>query len=427
MVIIKSLNKSNNKSNLMIMRILLYSISYSPEIAGSGRYNGELTEWLAERGHKVDVITAHPYYPEWRVRDEYKKQYWVTERKGNLTVFRSPLYVPKQVTGKTRIIHELSFIFSSLIYWSKLIFFKYDVIIGVCPPFHVGLFPYLVSRLKRIPFLFHIQDLQVDAARELGLIKNRKLLKILDKVERFLLIKATKVSSISEGMKRNIIRKGVREENYFMLPNWVDVQLIRPLLVEQSLKNQLGFQSTDRIALYSGNIGEKQGLEILPDVAQLLQDQPDIKIIVFGEGVARKRLQQLVTEKNLQNIFLYPPIENFEDLPKMLAMADVHLVIQRKATSDLVMPSKLVTILSTGGASIVSADLGTSLSNIIIENQLGWITEPENPNALASTIRSALISSTLPKIHQNARIYAEKFLDKQAILLSYEAMLLDLT
>lgn len=407
------------------MHILLYSISYSPEIAGSGRYNGELTEWLAERGHQVDVITAHPYYPEWRVRDEYKKRYWMSEKKGSLTIFRSPLYVPKRVTGKTRIIHELSFVLSSLIHWAKLIFVKYDVIIGVCPPFHIGLFPYLVSRFKGIPFLFHIQDLQVDAARELGLIKNERLLSFLGSIERFLLVKATKVSSISEGMKRNILRKGVHDENYFMLPNWVDVNLIQPLAVEHSLKIQLGFEVADRIVLYSGNIGEKQGLEILPEVAQLLKNQDDIKIVIFGEGVARGRLEQLIKEYELNNIFLYPPVENFEDFPKILAIADVHLVIQRRAASDLVMPSKLVTILSAGGASIVSADGGTSLSDLIIKNQLGWTTEPENAYMLANTIKEALYSPALSEVKQNARAYAENFLDKQAILLSYETMLMN--
>lgn len=408
------------------MRILLYSISYTPEIAGSGRYNGELTEWLAKRGHQVDVITAHPYYPEWQVRNEYKKKYWLVEKKGNLTVYRSPLYVPKQVTGKTRIIHELSFVLSSVVHWTKLFFTKYDAIIGVCPPFHIGLFPYLVSRLKSVPFLFHVQDLQVDAARELGLIKNERILGFLDSMERFILVNADKVSSISEGMKRNIIRKGVQAENYFMLPNWVDIKLIKPIPISESLKYELGFQSTDKIALYSGNIGEKQGLEILPEVARFLQDQPDIKIVIFGEGAARSRLEQLIKTHSLNNIFLYPPIENFEDLPKVLAMADVHLVVQRKAASDLVMPSKLVTILSVGGASIVSADAGTSLSDVIIENELGWTIEPENAQVLANAIRVALYSSLLPDIRKKARVYAENYLDKQAILLSYEDMLLNI-
>ena len=119
------------------MRILLYSISYSPEVAGSGRFNGELTKWLADQGHVVDVITALPYYPEWEIRANYKGKGWLIERTGNLTVYRTPLYVPKHVTGFSRIIHELSFAISSLIHWGRLLFKRYDVLVGVCPPFKI--------------------------------------------------------------------------------------------------------------------------------------------------------------------------------------------------------------------------------------------------------------------------------------------------
>lgn len=409
------------------MKVLLYSISYSPEIAGSGRYNGELTEWLAERGHKVDVITAFPYYPQWRVLDNYKKRYWFREKKGSLTIYRTPLYVPREVTGKTRVLHELSFAINSIVHWSRLSFNRYDVVIGVCPPLQTGLFPYIFGRLKKIPFLFHVQDLQVDAARQLGLIKRKWLLNMLDSMERFLLTKATKVSSISEGMKRNILNKGVRTENYFMLPNWVDIELIQPLPHEQSLKTQLGFQLTDQIALYSGNIGEKQGLEILPEVAQLLLGKPSVKIVIFGEGAARQRLEHLIAEKKINNIFLFPPVADFKDLPKILAIADVHLVVQRREASDLVMPSKLVTILSAGGASIVSADKETSLCDIIINNKLGWVSEPGNANDLAKAILEAVDSPLLSAFRINARAYAENYLDKDAILLRYEQMLLNVT
>lgn len=275
------------------MRVLLYSISYSPEVAGSGRFNGELTKWLAEQGHQVDVITAHPYYPEWKVRSEYQGKGWFAEKTGNLTVYRTPLYVPKQVTGKTRILHELSFALNSLVHWGRLLFKRYDVLIGVCPPLQAGLIPYIFSRLKRTPFAFHIQDLQVDAARNLGLIKNERLLNFLDSIERYLLRNANRVSSISEGMKRNIISKGATPERYRMVENWVDIDTFHPLPMGQSLRAELGFTPTDQIALYAGNIGEKQGLEVLVEAAAQLRSQPDIKIVIFGEGAARDRLQEL--------------------------------------------------------------------------------------------------------------------------------------
>jgi colanic acid biosynthesis glycosyl transferase WcaI len=405
------------------MRILLYSISYSPEVAGSGRFNGELTQWLANKGHHVDVITAYPYYPEWQVRREYKGRGWFVEKSGNLTVYRTPLYVPSQVTGKTRILHELSFAANSLIHWFKLISKKYDVIIGVCPPLQMGLFPLLFSRIKKSHFVFHVQDLQVDAARQLGMVKNKQLLNILEKIERFLLQNADYVSSISDGMKRNIIRKGVNENKFFMLENWVDVNLVRPLPVEKSLKISLGFSTSDKIALYAGNIGEKQGLEFLVAAAELLADQPDIKIVIIGDGAALSRLKKASFERQLANLLFFPFFP-YEQMSEMLAIADVHLIIQKRATSDLVMPSKLVSILSAGGVAILSADLGTSLSDILIENKLGWVVEPENAIALAKGIKTAIDYPDISAYRLNARSYAEKHFDRTAILTRFEDFLL---
>lgn len=408
------------------MRILLYSISYSPEVAGSGRFNGELTKWLADQGHKVDVITAYPYYPEWKVQDDYQGKGWFIQKLGNLTVYRTPLYVPRRVTGKTRILHELSFATNSLLHWGRLVFKRYDVLIGVCPPLQAGLVPYVFSRLKRTPFVFHIQDLQVDAARNLGLIKSDRLLNFLDSIERYLLRNAERVSSISEGMKRNILSKGTPSERFRMIENWVDVDAIRPLPVSQSLKAELGFLDSDRIALYAGNIGEKQGLEVMVDAAALLRDQSDIKIVIFGEGAARERLVQAAHQQNLTNLLFFP-IRPYEQMPRVLSMADVHLVVQKRAASDLVMPSKLVGILSAGGASIVSADKGTSLSDVVLDNGLGWVIDPEKGDVLAEGIRTALASPLLEAYRLNARQYAEQHLSEQAILPRFEAMLEEIT
>lgn len=407
------------------MRILLYSISYSPEVAGSGRFNGELTKWLAEHGHQVDVITAHPYYPEWKVRHEYSAKGWFAEKIGTLTVYRTPLYVPEQVTGKTRILHELSFALNSLVHWARLLFNSYDVLIGVCPPLQAGLVPYLFSRLKRTPFVFHIQDLQVDTARNLGMIKNQRLLNFLDGIERYLLRNADRVSSISEGMKRNILSKGTPPERYRMIENWVDIDMFQPLSKDQSLRAELGFLPTDQIALYAGNIGEKQGLEVLVEAADLLRDQLSIKIVIFGEGAARERLQEAASQRALQNLIFFS-ILPYEQMPRVLAMADIHLVVQKRAASDLVMPSKLVGILATGGASIVSADSGTSLSDVILDNQLGWVVEPDQGDKLANEILLALQSPMLSQYRLNARHYAEEHLSERAILPRFERMLSEL-
>ena len=404
------------------MRILLYSISFSPEVAGSGRFNGEMANWLSQRGHKVDVITAFPYYPEWNVRKEYKGKGWFIQKKPNLNVYRTPIYVPKVVTGKSRIIHELSFTINSFYHWCSLFLNKYNVVIAVCPPLQAGLLPLLFCKITNTPFLFHIQDLQVDAARELGMIKNRWLLNILDKVEQYILQRADCVSSISEGMRSKIFQKGVDSSNYFMLQNWVLTSSIKPLSKQDSLKKDMGFLESDKIALYAGSIGEKQGLEILIEVADLLKSNTDIKILVFGEGASKQKLVEKAQLRKLKNLLFFPSWEE-KQTAKLLSMADIHLVIQKQVASDLVMPSKLANILSVGGVSIVSAEKHTTLAKIVEDNAIGWSVIPENGDMLAQVIREKIMSPYLPLYSQNARAYAVEHLDKDSILSKFEEFL----
>src|SRR5690606_22871706 len=133
---------------------------------------------------------------------------------------------------------------------------------SVTPPFHLGFYALLYAKLRGAKLITHIQDLQVDAAKELGMIRNRLLLKLMFKIEKFLLNSSDAVSSISLGMKKKILAKGIPESKYIMFPNWVDEQAIKPLPPEQSLRTEWGIPLDDKVVLYSGNLGEKQGLEI---------------------------------------------------------------------------------------------------------------------------------------------------------------------
>lgn len=408
------------------MRILLYVTNFSPELTGSGKYNGELAEWFAKRGHKVDVITAHPYYPQWQVHRKYQNSWWITERAENLKIWRAPLYVPQKPTGKNRILHEFSFVLSSFPYWLGVLFRRYDVVISVCPPMQVGLLPYLYSCLKKTPFIFHIQDLQVDAARTLGLIKSRGLLSILSKVETFLLRNATIVSSISEGMKSMILNKGVPEYKYFMLPNWVDTSFIRPLLKKDTMRADFGFKVDDIIVLYAGNLGEKQGVDGLLAVAKSLEEHRHIKFLISGEGAVRHLLVKEAERLSLNNVQFSLGVP-YNKLPMLLSMADIHVVIQKKGMSDLVLPSKLTTILSVGGGAIVTAEPNSMLAKELIDNQLSEVVPPEDTESLKNAILKLTHPQHLKVLQINARRYAIDNLNQDMILDKFEKFLITLS
>src|SRR3546814_14349993 len=132
------------------MRILIFGINYTPELTGIGKYTGEMASWLAARGHTVAVVTAKPYYPEWAVHAAYQKRGWLTEQIDGVTVHRVPLYVPKEVTSKKRILHEFSFLGGVSPTWFGLLLKqKYAVVVHVSPPFHFVIFAPLIDKLKR--------------------------------------------------------------------------------------------------------------------------------------------------------------------------------------------------------------------------------------------------------------------------------------
>lgn len=399
------------------MKILVYGINYYPELTGIGKYTGEMCEWLAARGHQVEVITSMPYYPEWKIQEKYRNKWWHTENIHGVKVNRVPFYVPEKVTGIRRVFHELSFVINSSFFWVPRFFKSYDLVIGVCPPLQAGIFPYLYKIIRRKPFIFHVQDLQVDMARELGLLKSKFLFDILDRTEKFLVRRATLVSTIGEGMKKRLLKKGVKEDRIFLLPNWVDTEFIKPL-EEVPLKLDLGFKKEDKIVLYSGSMGEKQGLEIILIIAEKLKDEASLFFVFCGAGGSKERLKELASKKNLCNV-RFLNVQPYEKLDQLLNMADIHLVLQKKAASDLVFPSKLLSILSAGALAIVTATRHTELHDLIMQKEMGIIIEPENQDALYSAIWENLNKNN-NSLKVNARKFAVEELSIGKILHKFE-------
>ncbi|EOT1604156.1 colanic acid biosynthesis fucosyltransferase WcaI [Escherichia coli] len=365
------------------MKILVYGINYSPELTGIGKYTGEMVEWLAAQGHEVRVITAPPYYPQWQVGENYSAWRYKREE-GAATVWRCPLYVPKQPSTLKRLLHLGSFAVSSFFPLMAQRRWKPDRIIGVVPTLFCTPGMRLLAKLSGARTVLHIQDYEVDAMLGLGLAgkgKGGKVAQLATAFERSGLHNVDNVSTISRSMMNKAIEKGVAADN-------------------------------KKIILYSGNIGEKQGLENVIEAADRLRDEPLIFAIV-GQGGGKARLEKMAQQRGLRNMQFFP-LQSYDALPALLKMGDCHLVVQKRGAADAVLPSKLTNILAVGGNAVITAEAHTELGQLCETFPgIAVCVEPESVEALVAGIRQALL---LPKHNTVAREYAERTLDKENVL-----------
>ena len=403
------------------MKILVYGINYSPELTGIGKYTGEMVEWMAQAGHDVRVITAPPYYPQWKVNGRYSTWRYRREE-GDATVWRCPLYVPKQPSTLKRLLHLGSFAVSSFFPLMAQRRWKPDRIIGVVPTLFCTPGMRLLAKLSGARTLLHIQDYEVDAMLGLGMAGNSrggKVATLASAFERSGLHNVDYVSTISRSMMNKAQEKGVAEEKVIFFPNWSEVARFRDVTADdaRALRQKLGVPEGKKIILYSGNIGEKQGLESVIDAADELSAQPWLFVIV-GQGGGKARLENRVRERGLENVKFFP-LQSYDALPALLKMADCHLVVQKRGAADAVLPSKLTNILAVGGNAVITAEPDTELGQLCEDHPgIAVCVEPESMSALVAGITQALI---MPDINTVARDYAERTLEKDRVLSQFIA------
>lgn len=398
------------------MKICLYGINYSPELTGIGKFTGDMALWLAKSGHEVRVVTAPPYYPSWRVFAGYHALLYSVEIVDDIRVFRSPLWVPRRPSGFKRMFHLFSFAVSSLPVMLRQLFWRPDVVWVVEPAIFCAPTALLVGRLSGAKCWLHIQDFEVDAAFDLGFLKGRFLRRAAASLERTLMRGFDRVSSISRQMLERAGSKGVQVQRLRLFPNWVDLSLSVSPNGNSALRRDLGISKDAVVALYSGNMGGKQGLEILADVAAICLDSSDLFFVFCGAGSGRGDL--VARCGGLRNV-RFLELQPADRLGALLGMADIHLLPQRADAADLVMPSKLTGMLASGRAIVATAHPGTELARVV--EGCGVVVPPETPEAFANAVLElAGDAERRSALGRAGRVYAERHLDRDRVLRQFE-------
>lgn len=394
------------------MKILIYSANYAPEPTGIGKYSGEMAEWLAQQGHEVRVVAAPPYYPDWQVADGYR---WPPYRKEHIkgcTVWRAPLWVPRNPGGLKRVLHLASFSLTSLPLMVMQWGWKPDVVLTVAPSFMCSPMGWLTARVTGATSWLHVQDFEVDVAFTMGLLKGGLARTVVRGLESAMMRRFDAVSTISGRMLALLKAKGIPAERCRLFPNWVDIDRIKPLTKASTYRQQLGIPEDAVVCLFSGSLGRKQGLMVVPQAAQLLSARTDIHHVICGDGVMKPELEKAC--RNLERVHLLPlqPVERLADL---LGLADIHLLPQSPEAEDLVLPSKLTGMVSSGRAIIATCNPGSEIAAVV--SQCGLVVPPEDAPALAQAIMQlADDPQGRTRMGEASRRYAEEQIGRNAVL-----------
>ncbi len=401
------------------MKILVLGINYDPEIISTAVYTSGMVEFLSKAGHQVQVITALPYYPAWKIMQGWPRfSYRFRTAECGAKIVHCPLYLPAVPSGLKRILHHVSFAITALpvAIW-RAATFRPDVVLVVAPSLISAPVAKVAALISGAKTWLHIQDFEVEAAFATGLLQENSLLgRLAARFERWQLARFDKISTISPQMIAKLLEKGVAKQRVYEFRNWANIANISPLSGPSPLRAELGITSK-HVVLYSGNLANKQGLEIIPEIAVHLAHRSDITFAICGDGPMKETLIALSKPYSAIKFF---PLQPLEKLGTLLGMADVHLLPQIAGAADLVLPSKLTNMLASGRPILATAPQGTALANEV--GDAGIIVAPGDAAAAAAGIETLLDNSAQAGVMgKNARARALANWDSAAILARFEA------
>jgi colanic acid biosynthesis glycosyl transferase WcaI len=402
------------------VRILILALNYLPESTSIGPYTADLSEYLAGKGNDVQVVTAFPSAPQWKIRAEYRGRWYLSETIRRVKIRRTYIYIPPNPRpALQRILFDLSFSISAFI--GSLLSGPCDLVIAVSPPLQLGLAAWLLSRYRGVPLMLHIQDIVSEAAVATGSLKPAGAAdRIARMMERFLYKRADGIGVICEGFRRIIVNSGADSRKIRVLPNFVDLDFVKPCERANQFRKQHGLSSTDFVLMYSGSISSKQGLEILVEAARFISD-PTIKVLIIGDGTRLREIQSLASDLRLANV-VFLPLQSRDTLSTQLGAADLLVVTQKATVKDIVFPGKLLYYMAAQRPILAIVNSDSETGRFVAAERVGAVVPPDSSEAVAKAIIE-LRSQSLTELGRNARSVAERYFDRKIVLPEFEVLL----
>ena len=405
------------------IRITLITEYFPPEIgAGSNRAFENASEWINAGAH-VTVLTGFPDYPDGKIPSNYKGYFFKKEYFDKIEVIRTfTIPVPNKGHFK-RILSSLIFLISSVIQGSFSLG-KQDIIVATSPPFFVGISGYLISRLKRVPFIFELRDLWPDSIVQLGQLKNKFLIKLWEDIELFLYKKSKQIVVVTDSYVEILKEKGIRSEKISVIKNGISIESNLPTLSVKEIKNKLNINN-EFVFAYIGTIGLSHALDTVVESAEKLKDNKEILFLIIGDGAEKEILNNKSQNLKLTNIKFLDKIERNE-LSNYYQIVDVLIVpLKNIALFRSVIPSKIFEIMKYGKPILLGVD-GES-KKIVEEAKAGISFLPENVDDFVKQVMYLNNNrNILKEFSENGRRFVEKNFNRKILAKKYLTLLEDL-
>jgi glycosyltransferase involved in cell wall biosynthesis len=408
------------------MRILVITQYFAPETEIGGIRILEIASRLQSMGHEIAILTGLPNYPSGKLFESYRRKAWRgtwTETVNGLKVTRVPLFPSHDKKTLPRLLNYFSFLLASA---ARSVFMKRpDVVVCTSPPLTIGLAAWLAAKRFGVPFLLEIRDLWPEAAIELGYLKNPRVRKAAYALESFLYSRASKIISVSEGMREDLLKRGIPASRCEVICNGVDVSLFAPSSPETSpnaVVEELKRRGSS-VGVYLGTISTYHGVDCMLELLEKLRNEPRIQIVFAAGGSARDDLERQASARELSNTtFLPAPLR--KDMPAVISAADFCLAFVKPGPFSRWLLSSKVFMYMSCGRPVFAAAVGET-ARVIQEAQAGIVEDatPDGIDRLARCIARVGRGLEIEHMGANGRRYAEHYCSWEALAASYERVL----